>query len=67
MYFLRRFYLIVMMPLLFGTGCVTVKHAPLPLDEKYTESDALGHVLALAAPELESGDKAVRRQAEQAE
>jgi SAM-dependent methyltransferase len=41
---LRRFYLLALVLLLCGTGCVTVKHAPPSPDEKYTEADALGMI-----------------------
>ncbi|MGB2863798.1 MAG: class I SAM-dependent methyltransferase [Sedimentisphaerales bacterium] len=41
---LRRFYLFVLILLLCGAGCVTVKHASSPPDEKYTEQDALGMI-----------------------
>ena len=43
---LRRFYLFAMVLLLCGAGCVTVKHAPSSVDEKYTEADALGMIRA---------------------
>ena len=42
--FLRRFYLLAMVLLLCGAGCVTVKHAPPSPDEKYTEANALGMI-----------------------
>jgi SAM-dependent methyltransferase len=38
---LRRFYLLALLLLLCGAGCVTVKQAPSLSDEKYTEQDAL--------------------------
>jgi len=41
---LRRFYLLALVLLLCGAGCVTVKHAPSSADEKYTEADALGMI-----------------------
>jgi SAM-dependent methyltransferase len=41
---LHRFYLLALVLLLCGTGCVTVKHAPPSPDEKYTEADALGMI-----------------------
>jgi SAM-dependent methyltransferase len=41
---LRRFYLLAMVLLLCGTGCVTVKHAPSSPDEKYTGADAIGMI-----------------------
>jgi len=41
---LRRFYLLALVLLLCGAGCVTVKHAPSSPDEKYTEADALGMI-----------------------
>ena len=41
---LRRFYLLALVLLLCGSGCVTVKHAPPSPDEKYTEADALGMI-----------------------
>ena len=44
MEFLRRFYLLAMVLLLCGAGCVTVKHAPPSPDEKYTEANALGMI-----------------------
>lgn len=43
---LRRFYLLVMTLLLCGAGCVTVRHAAPPADEKYTEANALGMIRA---------------------
>jgi SAM-dependent methyltransferase len=41
---LRRFYLLALVLLLCGAGCVTVKHAPSPTDEKYTEANAIGMI-----------------------
>lgn len=41
---LRRFYLFALALLLCGSGCVTVKRAPSPANEKYTESSALGMI-----------------------
>ena len=41
---LRRFYLLALVLLLCGAGCVTVKHAPSSPDEKYTEANALGMI-----------------------
>ncbi len=41
---LRRFYLRTLVLLLCGAGCVTVKHAPLSPDEKYTEANAIGMI-----------------------
>jgi len=41
---LRRFYLLALVLLLCGAGCVTVKHAPSSADEKYTKADALGMI-----------------------
>ena len=41
MKFLHRIYLLALMLLLCGAGCATVKHAPSPSDEKYTEQNAL--------------------------
>ena len=41
---LRRFYLLALVLLLCGAGCVTVKHAPSSPDEKFTEADALGMI-----------------------
>ena len=41
---LRRFYLLAVVLLLCSAGCVTVKHASSPMDEKYTEADALGMI-----------------------
>jgi len=43
---LRRFYLLALVLILFGAGCVTVKHAPSSPDEKYTEANALGMIRA---------------------
>jgi len=39
-----RFYLIALVLLLCGTGCVTVQHTSSSSDEKYTEADALGMI-----------------------
>jgi len=41
---LRRFYLLALILLLCGAGCVTVKHVPSSPDEKYTEANALGMI-----------------------
>ena len=41
---LRCFYLLALVLLLCGSGCVTVKRAPSPADEKYTQSNALGMI-----------------------
>jgi len=43
---LRRFYLLALVLLLCGAGCVTVKHAPSSPDKKYTEANALGMIRA---------------------
>jgi len=41
---LRRFYLLALILVLCGAGCVTVKHAPSSRDEKYTEQNAIGMI-----------------------
>lgn len=41
---LRRLYLLALVLLLCGAGCVSVKQAPSSSDEKYTEQDALGMI-----------------------
>jgi len=43
---LRLAYLLALVLLLCGAGCVTVKHAPSSPDEKYTEANALGMIRA---------------------
>ncbi len=40
------FYLLALTLLLCGAGCVTVKHAPSPPREKYSEANALGMIRA---------------------
>lgn len=42
----RSFYLLALTLLLCGAGCVTVKHAPSPPREKYSEANALGMIRA---------------------
>jgi len=41
---LRRSYSLVLVLLLCGSGCVTVKHIASSTNEKYTEADALGMI-----------------------
>jgi len=43
---LRLVYLLALVLLLCGAGCVTVKHAPSSPDKKYTEANALGMIRA---------------------
>ena len=43
---LQRFYLLALILLLCGAGCVTIKQAPSSSDEKYTQADALGMIRA---------------------